>query len=221
MIGEDGKRIFIPSIHVPVSAGIYKFTSPSGRVYIGRAVNLRHRHYEHKRNRRRDTLLGKSFAKYGFEAHSFEVICEVPRINELLNDLEKHYIRLYNSYKSKYGLNLTSGGDGTMGRFVTESQREKMSKALKGRAGNTKGYQCSEETKIKISNTLKGQKLSRESIEKGQIAFLDSGKSKPILDTLNGIYYISIREAAECLNIWRNTLKRRLSKNSIPNLSYV
>lgn len=211
----------ITSVHIPTESGIYKFTSPSGKIYIGRAVNLRNRHYEHKRLRRRDTYLGRSLNKYGFEAHNFEVICIVPKVDILLNDLEKHYIQLYNSHKN--GLNLTSGGDGTMGRIVSLAQKEKYKKTrqLNKIIPYNLGISPSQETRDKISATLKGNRLSQKSIDIGKQSMIDSGTSKPILDFNTGVYYLSIREASYCLGYWRGTLKRRLKKGTINHLKYV
>ena len=50
--------------------GIYKITSPTGRIYIGQSVNIERRFKQHKRktkNYKPNTLLINSFNKYGAE----------------------------------------------------------------------------------------------------------------------------------------------------------
>lgn len=71
---------------------IYKIENPNGDLYIGSTSNrLGARIAEHKYNikRNRKGLLYDSFAKFGFENHTFEKILEVSKENSL--DVE-HFI---------------------------------------------------------------------------------------------------------------------------------
>ena len=101
--------------------GIYKITSPSGRIYIGQSwdVNKRFKTYKNLQCKGQ-TLLYKSLSKYGVENHIFEMIHELPKDVEqsILDTYEILYISQYNSnyIRSGFGLNLTDGGDkGTKG----------------------------------------------------------------------------------------------------------
>lgn len=89
--------------------GIYKVSSPSGKIYIGQSTDilLRWHHYKILQNSRQVKLYA-SFLKHGVDAHKFEIlrICE----NKLLNKLEKHYVDLYKTFRTKNGLNLRDGG---------------------------------------------------------------------------------------------------------------
>ena len=89
--------------------GIYKITSPSGKVYIGQACNIadRKRRYA-KTNCKGQRHLYSSIISYGWNNHIFEVLEECSR--EKLNDLEIKYISLYNSTNREIGMNLQSGG---------------------------------------------------------------------------------------------------------------
>lgn len=88
---------------------IYKITSPSGRIYIGQSSNFKRRKIEYKRNKcKAQTLLYNSFLKYGYNAHTFEIIDEVDK--SLADEKEIYYIQHFNTYNTKYGLNLTPGG---------------------------------------------------------------------------------------------------------------
>lgn len=88
--------------------GIYKITSPIGRVYIGQSINIQRRFKTYKRikgveNQRK---LFYSFIKYGVENHQFEIIEECLRDN--LTEREEFWIKELNTL-SKNGLNLCYG----------------------------------------------------------------------------------------------------------------
>jgi len=90
--------------------GIYKITSPTGKIYIGQSKNINRRKYEHKNNKcGHQTKIYKSIAKYGWNNHLFKIIYICTE--DKLNDLEKYYIKLYNTFNTKHRLNLTEGGD--------------------------------------------------------------------------------------------------------------
>ena len=77
---------------------IYKITSPSGRIYIGQSWNVDKR-FLHYRNYRckGQTILHRSFKKYGARFHIFEVIHELPEdVNQkVLDQYEFLYWDLY------------------------------------------------------------------------------------------------------------------------------
>ncbi|KKL16067.1 hypothetical protein LCGC14_2499320, partial [marine sediment metagenome] len=100
--------------------GLYKFTSPSKKIYIGQSVDVITRLRQHKhsiKDKRIKTKLRSSFIKYGFDKHEFEVLCQCDRSE--LDGLEKYYINLYQTFDSKYGLNLKEGG--ARGKLSKES----------------------------------------------------------------------------------------------------
>lgn len=107
--------------------------------YIGQSVNIHNRWRQHKNelnsNMHFNDYLQKSWNKYGAENFRFYVLeyCDVDR----LDNLEVYYINLYKTLNRNHGYNLTSGGS------------------------DNKIY--SNETRIRISNALKGHKVSLES----------------------------------------------------------
>lgn len=94
--------------------GIYKITNQvNGKVYIGQSRNIEKRWNQHRttafnsNNHNYNLPLYRAIRKYGIENFIFEVLEEC-KIEEL-NEKEKYYIKLYNSYFEGY--NLTLGGD--------------------------------------------------------------------------------------------------------------
>lgn len=100
--------------------GIYKATNKiNNKCYIGKSVDIDYRINRHRRDAFRETSSAyncyfyKAIRHYGLDNFTFEVIeeCDV----EKLDDREKYYIKLYNSYyKNGGGYNLTRGGDGAL-----------------------------------------------------------------------------------------------------------
>ena len=159
--------------------GIYKITSPSGRIYIGQSQNIKIRWYDYKRlyNCKLQPKLYRSLEKYGPENHKFEIIEEC--LLEQLDEREVYWINYYNSIKE--GLNIKEGG---IGGKHNEETKQKISKALKGKpreewvkkkiSEKIEGRIFKEEWKEKISNAKKGFKYSEES----RIKMSNSSKGK-------------------------------------------
>ena len=135
--------------------GIYKITSPTGKTYIGQSVDIysRKKRYQTLECKRQPKLYN-SLLKHGWDLHSFEILCEC--VESKLNELEKFYIEKYDTFDTINGMNLTSGGD-----YI----------------------KLSEETRIKISNSNKGKKLS------------DEHKQKISQNKLNNKYWVGRRHS--------------------------
>src|SRR4051812_46736961 len=89
--------------------GIYKITSPSGRIYIGQSRDIKHRWMSYKSTKAKEQrLLYRSFEKHGYDSHVFEIICECEISS--LNKMEMHHISICDSMNPKVGMNLTEGG---------------------------------------------------------------------------------------------------------------
>ena len=126
--------------------------------------------------------------------------------------------------------NLTEGGNGAVGRKLTEEHKKKISISTKGKiisdnhkaiiSFHHKGKILSEETKRKIIETKKNKKLLKPIIKKE--AKFTKGRSKIVLDIEMGIFYYSILEASEAFNIKFKTLSNQLIRNiNKTNLRYV
>ncbi len=195
--------------------GIYKITSPSGRVYIGRSINIVKRLREH-RNIQCSSLIGRSILKYGYENHKFEVLCYTANDNDLLNKLEIFFIDLYKSTDTKVGLNLSAGG----GRLNFHHKQETIEKMRRSRAGrkNSLGRILSDETKRKISMSLIGNSMSTDSLNKQKMTFIEIGRSKLFFDHFTGVFYYSERDLAKFSNYNSRT---DLRKNILKSDRYV
>lgn len=141
---------------------IYKITSPTNRIYIGKTGNFEKRFSDYKGlHCKAQKLLYKSFLKHGFLNHKMEVIDSFISDNSYANGKEIFWIRSYMSNRSLYskinGLNLTNGGEGTLGLKLSEEARLKMSILKKGKPAYNKGKSMSKEQIEKLKKSHKGQ----------------------------------------------------------------
>jgi group I intron endonuclease len=148
------------------TCGIYKITSPTNRIYIGQSVSIETRICKYRNLKcKEQPSLYRSLVKYGWEAHSVEIIETCDKCE--LDLLEVKYINQYNSCSPKIGMNIHTGGKS---HITSESTKNKLRKSLKGiNKGVKKSDECrirmsvaaknrSKETRLKISEKLKGRK---------------------------------------------------------------
>lgn len=218
--------------------GIYLIKSPSGKVYIGQSVDIKRRFKRYRLfGAKEQPALHRSILKYGFEKHHVSILAECERGE--LNTMESEFIKKYNSFNSKIGLNLTSGGGQNW--VISEETRMKMKlrprkkhsqetkekmrlSALgknKGKPSPRKGVKLSEQTKNKIkanhahSRPWTGRKHTDEAKYKmsKKRTGMPSSCRKPVIDTATGIIYSHKKEAAEAIGIKVRTLKAYLCGN--------
>jgi group I intron endonuclease len=184
---------------------IYKIENPTGKLYIGKAVSFTSRMWAYKNLKcKQQRALYASLVKYGFDAHKVEIIFEGPV--ELLAEKEINYIKKYNSFSgvNPNGLNLTLGGEGTLG--VVHS-----SEAIEKRRQAHIGKKRTQETRNKMSQAAKGKSknLSVEQVEKKQAQMKGNkhgaGKKKTATEIQN----------------WKDSLKesRQKQKGTIQQIS--
>jgi group I intron endonuclease len=225
--------------------GIYKITSPSGKVYIGQSWDIQGRFSKYKSlpSVKKQKKLYNSLVKYSWKNHIFEIIKHSPEdiTQKELDNLEIYYIK---SYKDSgiILLNIKEGGSGgklpkssidkmliTRGKWNhTEETKLKISNSHKGILHST-------ETKLKLSNVGKTRFFSditkkrisetyKRKIALGEIKIISPEINKKIiLDLITGIFYIGVVDAANTYSFKTATLRKKLNgqlKNNT-NLKYV
>jgi group I intron endonuclease len=153
-----------------VKSGIYIIFSQlkSERFYIGSALNLRERKWNHfsnlKNNKHPNKIIQNHYNKYGIEDLQFEILEYVEDKTKLI-EREQFYI---DELKPYFNICKIAGRFDNMwlGKHHSEETRIKMSKSAIGKNIWTKDKPKSEEHKRKISNSHIGLKRSDKSIEK-------------------------------------------------------
>lgn len=213
--------------------GIYKITSPNGKIYIGQSIKIERRFTTYKLNKEKNNQprLYGSFKKYGVEKHKFEILeqCNI----EELNSKERYYQDLY-SATGKNSLNCVLQKTSGFNCFISLETRKKMSKAQLGR-------KVSDETKIKLSLAHSGKKLSKDHKEKLRLKLIGrvghtkkaseetkakcrlnstSHLSKIVLDTQTGVFYNSAKEVSDLYEIKQSTFRCKLNGTSKNNTQF-
>jgi group I intron endonuclease len=197
--------------------GIYKITSPSGKVYIGQSVNLkkRRREYSHLQSCKNQKKLYVSLVKYGFSEHIFEVIeeCEVG----VLNERERHWQDFYNVLgEGGLNLRLTQTNDRS-----GHCSQETANRIGDGNRGRKKPPRTGEHRK-NLSNSLKGNKPSELTRQKfREIRMGKTGteswkgannpSARAVRDTETEQVYETVRAAAKAIGVLPATLQAWLS----------
>ena len=96
-----------------------------------------------------------------------------------------------------------------MGKKMSDYSKSRVSENSKGRSSWNRGLKFSEESKLKMSLSKKGKKTSG-----------DNPKSKMVINTLNGIYYETLKEAAYSIGMNYSTFKVNIKQNKT-NFKYV
>jgi group I intron endonuclease len=152
---------------------IYGFKSPSGKWYIGQTSQKSLHLYISKSYRYLEgesrTKLKRALLKHGFD--SFEIfILDICPDHDSLNELEKEYIKFYDSVENGY--NCTYGGDCPL---FSEDTKLKISIANLGKK-KPEGFG----EKLRLANL--GNKASEESKNKMRLAKLGKKQSKEHID---------------------------------------
>lgn len=124
----------------------------NNKCYIGQTTKTlscrktQHRHVAIKKIA--NNKFGNAIRKYGFDTFEWYILDMANNIDNL-NELEKFYIDKFKTYD--FGYNSTLGGENELGRKHSKKtiEKHKISRSW---------YKHSEETKIKISNAVSGEK---------------------------------------------------------------
>jgi len=202
----------------PEESGIYKITSPTGRVYIGEAKCLRKRclAYTNPNKVKKQRAIYNSLIKYGVESHNIEIL-ELTN-EDLLMVRERFYQELYDSVNN--GLNCFFTQTDNKKKIWSEETKNIMSQNQKGDKNSFYGKKHTDESLRKIGESSKGDKnpnfggklVNKDFIEK-QIES-NSKKHLKVIDTKTGEiqYFRNSKECAVALNAKQSNV--RMCKNS-------
>jgi group I intron endonuclease len=134
-------------------------------------------------------------------------------------ELEQFLISIYGRRDLGTGtlVNLTDGGEGTVGMNMTDEHKNKLSLAKKGKVSAFKGKKHSDSSKEKLSKSLqgktawnKGKNLSKETKEKISKTKLSDTKKVALIDKEENILKVfnSLTEASRELKIHKNLISK-------------
>ncbi len=111
--------------------GIYALLDPTTNEirYIGKSKNIKRRYYEHTHNKSGNCIYLKHWLATLNEKPKLEIIelCDLTVINEK----EKYWIKYYKDLGNKL-TNLTDGGEGVYGYKRSDESKKRISESLKG-----------------------------------------------------------------------------------------
>lgn len=121
----------------------------NGKVYIGQAINIFKRWYDHRKAVRLNQptqVIHRAMIKHGIDNFEFEVIASCKNQDDA-NYLETELVKQHDSFTNGY--NATLGG---VNAPKTEEWKRKISQSLMG-------HPVSKETLLKLSESHKGQQI--------------------------------------------------------------
>ncbi len=138
--------------------GVYKITSPSGKIYIGQSWDIKSRWIAHKGIKPRGCpIVNNSILKYGADNHIFDILHELPKdiTQDVLDIYEIFYIDHYKGLGFVL-MNIQGGGSNSK---TAEETKLKLSIANKGKQ-NSLGTKMPENTRLAIRKANLGRKMS-------------------------------------------------------------
>ena len=208
--------------------GIYKITSPTGRVYIGQAVDLNRRisGYSMVSTYKKQPKLKNSFLKHGVENHQFDIIeyCS----EEELNCSERFWQDEFDVLNG--GLNCVLQDCGEKRKVYNEELRKKISESKIGDKNPNWGKKMSQEAIEKRNSnpyrkTTKGRAQSEETRQKMKDNHYDcsggnNSKAKITICLNTGIFYDCLKDACEVYKLDYDSTKHKVRKNKHEHLKY-
>jgi group I intron endonuclease len=122
---------------IPQTSGIYKWTCmPTGKIYIGSAIDLYQRWQDHRwmlrTQRHANRYMQRAWNKYGEDAFVFDVLELV--LSPFLLEREQYYLDKWKPFERDRGFNIYIKAGSPYGRKVSDESRRKMSESQKRRA---------------------------------------------------------------------------------------
>lgn len=152
--------------------GIYKITSPKGRVYIGSSNNIENRLCSYKNLKcKNQTRVFNSIKAHGWDMHKFEVLEECS-IEKLL-ERELYYGIKFNVLDREAGLNCRLPKAGEHYTYMCQETKDKISKAnVLNQTGKSLGHYESKLKKLTIEEVKEIKML----LVKNELTHTEIGK---------------------------------------------
>lgn len=158
------KNIFLFSnnLLLPRICAIYCIKNiENNKVYIGSSLDIRKRFINHKldlkKNNHTNTYLQNSYNKYGEKSFTISILEKCDKINII--EKEQYWMDYFKSYSSKIGYNILKKARSSLNYKHTEETKIKLSSSIKkfhkANPGVWKGRKLSEEVKQNIRKTRK------------------------------------------------------------------
>ena len=200
---------------------VYIHVAPNGKKYVGitgQSVEQRWRIDGH--GYKPQKLFYRAILKYGWENFEHIIIAENLSSAEA-GKLEQELIEKYNTCNSRYGYNVSTGGENSpIGCKRSDETRKKLSESHKGQRSWNAGKHLSESTKEKLRQANIGKYLSEKT--KAKISAKNKGYkpsslaisraiekcSKAVIQLSTGKEFSSAAEAEKYSGEHRNTITR-------------
>jgi group I intron endonuclease len=168
---------------------IYIVTNKAnGKQYVGISKNLKRRWGQHVSSNGSAPALHSAIKKYGVEGFIFSHICDAFDF-EAACDIERMLIQQHNT-KSPNGYNLTDGGEGVVGRPMTNEEKEvkrktaiafisSLSAEERAKKFGTKGKKFTKEQIEKIRASNKGKNLGKRPSDETRKKMSEAHKNRP------------------------------------------
>ena len=112
---------------------IYKHTSPSGKVYIGKTCRKDPKvRWANGKGYASNKYFTNAINKYGWENFTHEILAKNLTKEEAYWD-EIFFIKMFDSFNPEHGYNLTQGGDGGRGTHLSDEHKRKLIEAIRAK----------------------------------------------------------------------------------------
>ena len=166
---------------------VYKYTSPSGKIYIWQTNQGLHKRYSSGQGYKHSSYFYNAILKYGIENFQSEILKQNLSLEEA-NYWEIYYISQYDSTNRAKGYNISPGGNN---HVMSNEGRQKNSARMK-----ENNPMKNPEIATRVRNKLKGQIRSEKTKQN-----ISNGHKKKILCIETGIIYNSREEAARAVDV--------------------
>lgn len=158
-------------------SGIYKITSPSGRVYVGQSWNIQSRWNSYRRYLcRSQPRLYRSLRKYGADNHRFEIVawfsagCNQATLDwrerELIASLKSEGVQMLNVFEGGRGSEHTAESKRKIGAANRGNKRPDLAAYNRRfKSAQMTGSKHSQETKDKIALAHKGKAWAKGRVQ--------------------------------------------------------